>query len=125
MSKTRIYKLINEEGKYYIGSSKKPLSIRLSEHKSSYKTNTTFKSSSSELFTNGGSVRIELIEEFDNINNTELKRYENKYIIDNWGRCVNKRCSIFDRDFYNERRRERYNKNKISIEDKEDINKEC
>jgi predicted GIY-YIG superfamily endonuclease len=111
--KTRIYKLENDDGEYYIGSTKKPLSIRLSEHRSSYKTNTTFKSSSSKLFENGKGVKIELIEEFDDEENIKLK--ENKYIKEHWGKCVNKRCSVFDRDFYNERRRKKYLLKKISL----------
>ena len=115
MSKTRIYKLINEDGLYYIGSTKKNINQRLSEHKSSYNTNTTFKSSSCSLFENGKGVKIELLEELEDKNINELKQRENEYIKEHWGKCVNKRCSIFDRDFYNERRRKKYLLKKQSL----------
>jgi len=113
-----IYKLVSPEtDKFYIGSTKKSPNIRFSEHKSSYKTNTTFKSSSSELFEKyGGSLKIEVVEELDDVDLITLKEKENQHIMKNWEACVNKRLSVFNSDHYNERRRKKYAvKKNISI----------
>ena len=64
-TKTKIYKLYNESGNTYIGSTTLPLSRRLSKHKSDAKYSSKHTTCASrELFENNNNVFIELIEYF-------------------------------------------------------------
>lgn len=112
--KSFIYKLKSDEtDEFYIGSTKKKPNIRFNEHKSSFKTNTRFKTSSSVLFEKyPETVKIEVLEELEDADEMTLKIKESEYIKNNWGKCLNKRCAIFDRDHYNMRRRQKYHANK-------------
>jgi hypothetical protein len=107
--KNYIYKIkADETDLFYIGSTKKKPNIRFNEHKSSYKTNTRFKSSSSLLFEKyPESVSYEILEEVETDDIQILKMKESEHIKNNWNKCLNKRCPVFDKEFYNARRREK------------------
>ena len=89
-SRGKIYKLVSDmTDLIYIGSCCKPLSKRLCEHKSTFNTNGTRLTKSSELFKLGGKVEIILIEEYPCSNKMELEKRERYHIENNV--CVNKR----------------------------------
>jgi hypothetical protein len=113
--KVFIYKIFSEEyPKFYIGSTKKNyFKQRLYEHKCAFlSSKTRFHCSTKELFENVkdlGSIKIEVLEEieFEEFDKKQLLEIENKYIKENKDFIVNKRLSKFDKDAYNERRREK------------------
>tara|TARA_R110001592_G_scaffold82916_2_gene245522 strand:+ start:220 stop:714 length:495 start_codon:yes stop_codon:yes gene_type:complete len=84
----KIYKLINEDNLYYIGSTKQDLNNRLSGH--AYSKNNYL--SSTKLFQNNKKVKIELLEEFEYNSKKDIlikeKYYIQKHI--NNDNCVNK-----------------------------------
>ena len=93
----RIYKIYsNEYDKIYIGSTRKKLNERLTQHKSQYKQFLKNKHnnyvSSFEILNKGG--KIGLIIEFDDINNDTLKKWERFYIEQNKNICINKNMPI-------------------------------
>tara|TARA_R100001086_G_scaffold189950_3_gene107543 strand:+ start:2009 stop:2422 length:414 start_codon:yes stop_codon:yes gene_type:complete len=84
----KIYKLINEDNLFYIGSTTYDLEERLKKHK--YVKNNYL--TSKKLFENNKNVIIELLEEFNFESKKEIlekeKYYIEMYINDN--NCVNK-----------------------------------
>ncbi len=86
----RFYKLVNEDGLEYYGSTTcKYLSSRLSVHKSQAKTKRSIgKCTSAKLFENDKKVKIILLMETDETDKQKLKDIERKFIEDN--DCVNK-----------------------------------
>ncbi len=106
----KIYKLINEDNLFYIGSTTYDLEERLKKHKY-FKNNYL---TSKKLFENNKQVIIELIEEFNFESKKEIlekeKYYIEMYINDN--NCVNKNLPfITDIDFknnYSEYKKEYY-----------------
>lgn len=87
----KIYKLSNDEGAFYIGSTKKDLNKRLSQHQSSYKRFTENKIPyySAMDVLKGTNTKIELLEDLGEITAQEAKLKENEYIC-NIVNCVNK-----------------------------------
>ena len=86
----KIYKLINENNLVYFGKTKsKYLSSRLAVHKSQALTERKInKCKSKILFENNSTVKIELLEEFDNDDKLFIANRE-KYYIENFD-CINK-----------------------------------
>ena len=91
-----IYKIVskteNNDGEIYIGSTKQPLSVRLSKHKHDYKrflNNKYNYVSSFSLFSKYGIDNCEIIEleKCEDISNTDLRTIERMYIKDL--ECVN------------------------------------
>ena len=86
---SKIYKLINTTTKeIYIGSTTRPLNIRLNEHKSLYTTGKTKKEISYILFNETDKVIIELIENINCKTKKELLEREDYYIKNT--KCINK-----------------------------------
>lgn len=131
-SKSRIYKIVcNQTGKKYIGSTVKPLNIRLSEHKSCYKRylkDRYYYCTSFEIIKNND-YRIELIEEYSCDDRKTLVKKERHYI--ETSNCVNKRIEGRTMKEYNDHRKEHYkeyrrlNKQKISDYSKQKIKCQC
>lgn len=86
----KFYKLVNEDGLEYYGSTScKYLSSRLAVHKSQAKTKRNInKCMSAKLFENDKKVKIILLLETDETDKQKLKDIERKFIEDN--ECVNK-----------------------------------
>ena len=99
----RIYKITSPFcEKCYIGSTRKTIKERFKGHK-----NSTNNCASKELI-KLGEPKIELLEEVNNINNSELRLLEQKYINEN--NCINKIKAVsnkreYDREFQRKRRR--------------------
>jgi hypothetical protein len=117
--KFRIYKLKPKSGgKCYIGSTKKPLNIRLIEHKSSYKVYEKNRSSSYKLFEEYGvnEIEIEELAVYENIDKKELRKYELDFLLKESGNTVNIRNPFFVKELYREKQKiwskNWYNKNK-------------
>ena len=89
----RVYKLVSTNGLVYVGSTKKPLYIRLSEHKSDFKRYSkdapNNRTTSVQLFENNCLVEIFLLEEHTDISKLDLYKRE-RHHIENTA-CVN-RC---------------------------------
>lgn len=91
----KIYKLINDEGLIYIGSTKLDLNDRFMKHKTSFKR---YVNDKIDLYytayevLKGKNPRIECIEELGNITKTEARKKETNYINDLV--CVNKNKAI-------------------------------
>ena len=91
----KIYKLINDEGKIYIGSTKLDLLNRFSKHKSQLKR---YISNKMDLYCTsyevmkGTNPRIECVEDLGKISKTEARTKEENYI--NSLDCVNKNKAI-------------------------------
>lgn len=86
-----VYKLVSPLGLVYIGSTKKSLEHRLSEHKSTYKSYLNGKShyvSSMMLFKESSDITIELVKELKECSKIDLLVAE-KYCIE-LNECVNK-----------------------------------
>ena len=81
----KIYKLTNDQNQCYIGTTSMTLNRRLSLHRAS-QCNFT---SSRELFKNGSTVKIELLEDYPCKSREELHKRE-QYYMDIF-QCVNKR----------------------------------
>tara|TARA_R110002020_G_scaffold46464_1_gene132146 strand:- start:348 stop:749 length:402 start_codon:yes stop_codon:yes gene_type:complete len=79
-----IYKLENEDGLIYIGSTKNEIRRRLSNHKTIFK-NKSRSISSSKLFENNKKVTITLLEEVEDLDNLTLRE---RHYIENT-ECVN------------------------------------
>jgi len=89
-TKTKIYKLYNESGNTYIGSTTLPLSRRLSKHKSDAKYSSKHTTCiSRELFENNNNVMIELIEYFP-CENKDIINMREAEIILSCADCINK-----------------------------------
>jgi len=122
-NKFKIYKLLCDNGYFYIGSTISPLSTRLKNHKKDAKI------SKSKLYTYINSigwdkVKIILIEELNSINKTELLEKEYEYIRkENSHLCLNtnifndKVQRINNRKEY-EKQYEKNNKEKIKLRKK-------
>ena len=82
-----VYKMYNENGLCYYGSTKNDLKQRLSKHKSDYNLGKCAGNSAHKLFCENQVVNIELMEELENLE--DLGRRERFYIENN--ECVNKR----------------------------------
>ena len=95
----RIYVECDNYNKCYIGSTKKNINTRFSEHKSSYlSSKTQFHNSACELFKygydNNKNIKIELLESITLENNEDIKFIcdkENEYINKYKDDVVNKR----------------------------------
>lgn len=88
-TKTKIYKLYNESGNTYIGSTTLPLTRRLSKHKSDAKYSSKHTTCiSRELFENNNNVMIELIEYFPCENKDIINMREAEII--SYADCINK-----------------------------------
>lgn len=84
----RVYKLISPHtDRIYIGSTTKPLHIRLNHHIQVLKRN---KSGSSKIITSFGECKIELLEEGEFENKNALLTRERYYIDNNINIVVNK-----------------------------------
>ena len=91
----KIYKLINDEGKIYIGSTKLDLSKRFSYHKALFKRYVNNKMDlycSAYEVLRGTNPRIECIEDLGNLTKQEARTKEYNYIKDL--DCVNKNKAI-------------------------------
>lgn len=91
----KIYKLTNDEGLIYIGSTKLDLDKRLIKHKSSFKRYVNNKIDiyyTAYEVLRGTNPRIECIEELGNITKNEARTKETNYITDL--ECVNKNKAI-------------------------------
>jgi predicted GIY-YIG superfamily endonuclease len=92
MHQYQIYKLTSEKGLTYFGSTRKPLSERLSRHKSEYKRylrGENCRLTSFRLFEEDmNSVTITLMESIMSDDIKEVHKLERKYIDSN--ECVNK-----------------------------------
>tara|TARA_R110002110_G_scaffold183735_1_gene390460 strand:+ start:136 stop:576 length:441 start_codon:yes stop_codon:yes gene_type:complete len=87
---TKIYKLYNETGDTYIGSTTLPLTRRLSKHKSDAKYSSKHTTCvSRELFENNNNVMIELIEDFP-CENKDIINIREAEIILSYANCINK-----------------------------------
>ena len=98
----KIYKIINNEGKCYIGSTIMPLSQRLANHKASY--NKYLKNNNSSILTSFevislGDYKIELICEFPCLCKKDLHKREGFYI--KTMPCVNKIIAGRSKQEYN------------------------
>ena len=123
-SKGKIYKIIDiNNTKCYIGSTTQSLNERMSNHKrkyKSYKNGNHHKVSIFDLFDEFGleNCKIELIEEYNCGNKTELERKEGEYIRNI--ECINKRIEGRTKEEYRddnkekikEQRKEYYENNK-------------
>ena len=95
----RIFVECDEYNKCYVGSTKKDIKTRYSEHKSSYlSSKTQFHNSACELFKyafdNNKKISIELLDKITLVNNEDIKFIcdkENEYINKYKDSCVNKR----------------------------------
>ncbi len=91
----KIYKLINDEGKIYVGSTQLDLSRRFSQHKAQLKR---YINNKMDLYCTafevmrGTNPRIECLEELGAISKTEARTKETNYIKDL--DCVNKNKAI-------------------------------
>ena len=116
LSYARIYRLINDDGLVYYGSTtQKYLSSRLAKHKYDNSKNKTV--TSKLLFEGGKDVRIELVENCEVIDKYELHNRERYYIQNN--ECVNK-CipNRTDKEYCQdnkEKKKEYYETNKEAI----------
>jgi predicted GIY-YIG superfamily endonuclease len=91
----KIYKLTNDEGLIYIGSTKLDLDKRFIKHKSSFKRYVNNKIDiyyTAYEVLRGTNPRIECIEELGNITKNEARTKETNYIKDL--NCVNKNKAI-------------------------------
>ena len=89
-NQTKIYKLFNESGDTYIGSTTLPLTRRLSKHKSDAKYSSKHTTCiSRELFENNNNVMIELIEYFPCENKDIINMREAELIL-SCADCINK-----------------------------------
>jgi hypothetical protein len=85
----KFYKLVNEDGLTYFGSTKQELKRRLAVHKCQGLTKRNIrKCTSSKLFENNKKVEIFLVDETDETDKEKLKDMERKFIEEN--ECVNK-----------------------------------
>ncbi len=90
-----VHKLVSPSGKIYIGSTKKPLAKRLSQHRAAYKLYLKGPgryASSTVLFEESSNIKIELLEGIKDCTKYDLLMLEKKYIEENI--CVNKQTSI-------------------------------
>ena len=105
----KIYKLTNDEGQNYIGSTNLDLTKRFRCHKNAFKRYINNKMdlycSAYEVF-KGSNAKIECIEDLGEISKQEARHKENKYITDL--DCVNKYKAIITE----EERQEYINKNR-------------
>jgi len=86
-TKSKIYKIVcNITGLTYYGSTVNPISKRISQHRSNFKTDRGTCSSRQVLV--GGNYDYSLVEEFSCENKDQLHRRERYYIENN--ECVNK-----------------------------------
>lgn len=87
----KIYKVSNDEGKFYIGSTKSDLNTRLRKHKNAYTQYLEGKRAYYTVFDVliGINPKIECLEELGEITSTQSKKKENEYISEN-PNCVNK-----------------------------------
>jgi hypothetical protein len=118
----RIYKLISDNGLCYIGSTKKTLSQRLNNHKSTYKrfkNNTGHFMTSYKLFEDESIVSIDLLEEHANISKFDLQVRE-RFCIEN-NDCVNKAIPTHTKKEYYEENKEKI---KTYKKDYRKVNKE-
>jgi hypothetical protein len=87
----KIYKITNNEGDFYIGSTKQELSKRFKQHQSSFLRFLLDKApyySAVEVL-KGTNIEIECLEDLGNISSQEAKLKENEYI-SKFLDCVNK-----------------------------------
>ena len=108
----RVYKLVSDNGLVYVGSTTQTLSQRLAKHKSSRISS----DSSKQLFADGATVVIELLEELCDTSLKELHKLKGKYIRD---LCIGKDTAEIIKE-YNEA-----DKEKSKEERKEKIICEC
>lgn len=105
----KIYKLTNDQGLNYIGSTKLNLEKRLTRHKSHFLrflNNPNLYNTAHEVF-KGTGVKIELLEDLGDITKTKVMFKENDYIKNI--NCVNKNMAILteeDRAKYREKYRD-------------------
>ena len=117
-----IYKLVNSNGFYYVGSTCSSLSKRLSQHKGmskAYPNRKVYKQ-----ITNWDDIRIVLIVNVSVENKEQLLREEDKHIIRNDPFCLNS-CNAFLTEEEREHRQKQYcieyrneNKEKIQLYEK-------
>jgi predicted GIY-YIG superfamily endonuclease len=89
-NQTKIYKLYNDSGDIYIGSTTLPLTRRLSKHKSDAKYSSKHTTCvSRKLFENNNNVFIELIEYFPCENKSLINIRESDLIL-SYANCINK-----------------------------------
>ena len=109
--KSKIYKIVcNITGLTYYGSTVNPISKRISQHRSHFKTGTGNCSSKQVLI--GGDYDYSLVEEFSCENRDQLRKRERFYIENN--DCVNKQIPGRTHKEYRGQ-----NKDKISVKGKE------
>jgi hypothetical protein len=87
----KIYKISNDEGQMYIGSTKMDLTRRLQLHKSAY---VLFLNNKRKFYTvfhifNGNNINIECLEELEKVSPQAAKLKETEYIC-SFPTCVNK-----------------------------------
>ena len=95
MEKFKIYKITNDEGKTYIGSTKKTLNKRLHLHKAHFNSYLQGKAHYYTCFDVlvGNDVKIECIEELEEDKNSKHAKEREKYHI-GCSECVNKNTPI-------------------------------
>jgi group I intron endonuclease len=124
----KIYKIVCEDGKYYIGSTIRPLNSRLSSHKSVSKKTETNNAYNHIKTIGWDKVTIELIELFPCENRTQLLERETWFITQHKEdeMCLNTRNPLTDnttpearqtrieycKDYYQQHREERLQKQK-------------
>jgi len=123
-SKGKIYKIYpisnHDEGDIYIGSTTRPLSERMSGHRSDFKKNNTC--CSKILFEKYGleNCKIELIENFSCLNIEELNKKEGEH--QRLQKCINLRISgRTDKEYRNDNKQKLQEQKKIYYQENQEL----